>query len=334
MRFGLALPHYDFSQPGLRPVTFDAVADWAVRAESLGFDSVWISDHFFLSLKRYGGPDEPFGSIEPMTALAGLAVRTSRVRLGTLVLGAPFRHPAVLAKSATAIDLLSGGRLELGVGAGWYEDEFARFGVPFGTAGSRFGLLEETLGALGAMLSGPGPVTVEGRHVHLHDATNVPPPAQSPRVPLWVGSKGGPRSMALAARLADGWNTVWRWSPDAYAATWEGAARICEAEGRDPATLRRSVGLYTIVGETEEDVAARLDRLRAWGPGLEGQPLEALEMDTLTGTPEHALERVAEFAALGVQELILSPAQIPFAIPDPEMVDLVAERVVAPGHAL
>jgi alkanesulfonate monooxygenase SsuD/methylene tetrahydromethanopterin reductase-like flavin-dependent oxidoreductase (luciferase family) len=334
MRFGLALPHYDFSQPGLRPVTFEAVADWAVRAEGLGFDSVWISDHFFLSLQRYGGSDEPFGSIEPMTALAGLAVRTTRVRLGTLVLGAPFRQPAVLAKSATAIDLLSGGRVDLGLGAGWYEDEFARFAIPFETAGARFGVLEDTLRALGALLAGPGPVSLEGRRVHLRGATNVPPPAQSPRIPLWVGSKGGPRSMALAARLADGWNTVWRWSPDAYAATWEGAARICEAEDRDPATMRRSVGLYTIVGEDEEDVAARFDRLRAWGPGLESASLEALEMDTLTGTPERALERVGEFAALGVEELILSPAQIPFAIPDPEMVELVAERVVAPGRAL
>ncbi|MGZ4136947.1 MAG: LLM class flavin-dependent oxidoreductase, partial [Actinomycetota bacterium] len=114
MRFGLSLPHYDFSLPGVRPITFDAVAEHAQRAEALGFDSVWASDHFFYSLARYGAGDEPLGSLEPLTTLAGLAVRTKRVRLGTLVLGAPFRHPSILAKSATTVDVLSRGRLELG----------------------------------------------------------------------------------------------------------------------------------------------------------------------------------------------------------------------------
>src|SRR5438067_13630980 len=109
MRFGLALPHYDFSMPDGGPVTFEHVAEAARDAERLGFDSVWISDHFFLSLARYGGDDEPRGSLEPMTTLAGLAAVTEHVRLGTLVACAPFRHPGVLVKQATAVDLLSGG---------------------------------------------------------------------------------------------------------------------------------------------------------------------------------------------------------------------------------
>src|SRR6266511_2427276 len=153
MRFGLALPHCDFSSPQGGPVTFARVAEAAVEAERLGFDSVWISDHFFLSLARYGGTDEPHGSLEPMTTLAGLAAVTDRVRLGTLVACAPFRHPAILAKQATAIDLLSGGRMEIGIGAGWYEDEFSAFGYPFGDTGERFGLLEETLQVLGLLFA-------------------------------------------------------------------------------------------------------------------------------------------------------------------------------------
>ncbi|MFB3739825.1 MAG: LLM class flavin-dependent oxidoreductase, partial [Candidatus Velamenicoccus archaeovorus] len=103
MRFGLALPHYDFSLPGGGPISFARMVQFARLADRVGFDSVWISDHFFLSLARYGGPADLQGSLEPLTALAGLAPLTERVRLGTLVLGAPFRHPAILAKSATAI---------------------------------------------------------------------------------------------------------------------------------------------------------------------------------------------------------------------------------------
>jgi len=151
MRFGLALPHYDFSFPEGGPLTFERVAETAREAERLGFHSAWISDHFFLSLARYGGGDELKGSLEPFTTLAGLSQVTERIRLGTLVACAPFRHPGVLAKQATAIDLWSGGRLDLGIGAGWYEEEFASFGYTLGPTGERFELLEETLRVLGLL---------------------------------------------------------------------------------------------------------------------------------------------------------------------------------------
>ena len=136
MRFGLALPHYDFSvPPAQRPITFRRTAEVAVRAEALGFDSVWVSDHFLYSFARYGEPEPLYGSLEPLTALAGIAAVTERVRLGTLVLGAPFRHPSLLAKTVAAIDSISEGRIDLGVGAGWLEDEFTAFGYRFGTRG-------------------------------------------------------------------------------------------------------------------------------------------------------------------------------------------------------
>jgi alkanesulfonate monooxygenase SsuD/methylene tetrahydromethanopterin reductase-like flavin-dependent oxidoreductase (luciferase family) len=123
MRFGLALPHYGFSLPSGEVSVAEVVA-WAERAERLGFDSVWVSDHFFYSFARYGGDPTPIPSLEPLTTLAAVAAATGRVRIGTLVLCAAFRHPALLAKEVAAIDLLSGGRLDLGLGAGWLAEEF------------------------------------------------------------------------------------------------------------------------------------------------------------------------------------------------------------------
>ncbi|MCA1831793.1 MAG: LLM class flavin-dependent oxidoreductase [Actinomycetota bacterium] len=332
MRYGLALPHYDFSFPDHEPVTFDRVAEFARTAEGLGFHSVWISDHFFLSLERYGGSDELLGSLEPFTTLAALSQATERIRLGTLVACAPFRHPGILAKQATALDLLSEGRLDLGIGAGWYEDEFRAFGYPFGTTGERFELLEETLGVLGQLFR-DGPADHDGRHFRLRGAYNHPVPAQSPRPPVWLGSKGGDRSLRLAARYADGWNTVWRWEPSAYAERVAAARRACEAEGRDPSTLRLSVGLYALVGEDDADLRARFRQLQAWTPGgaLDGQSLQEFTTGAFVGTPERLRELGQEFADQGVEEIILSPASLPFAFFDPSMLELASATLVAPS---
>jgi probable F420-dependent oxidoreductase len=328
MRFGLSLPHYDFSLPGVRPIRFEAVAEHAARAEELGFDSVWVSDHFFYSLARYGAGDQLLGSLEPLTTLAGLAVRTRRVRLGTLVLGAPFRHPSVLAKSASTIDVLSGGRLDLGVGAGWYRDEFEAFGYAFGEAGDRFAVLEDTVAVLDALLPG-GPVTLETGTVRLVEALNRPEPVRRPRPPIWIGAKGGDRALRLIARHADGWNSVWRWTPEAYAARVRRARELAEEVDRDPATLRFSVGLYTIVGEDEADVRRRWAAFERWTPGvLAGESVGGWRADALVGTVEEVRERVDAFAAIGVEEIVVAPAPLPFAIPDPSMVELFARAVI------
>jgi probable F420-dependent oxidoreductase len=330
MRFGLALPHYGFSLDGEPDASFAAVAGVARRAEALGFDSVWISDHFFLSLARYGGDARLHGSLEPLTTLAALAAVTERVRLGTLVLCAPFRHPAILAKTASTVDLASGGRLDLGIGSGWYEEEFRAFGYPFEPTGSRFDQLEEQLLVLRAMFD-EGPADHEGTRYRLRGAYNRPRPVQGAGPPIWLGSKGGPRSLRMAARFADGWNTVWRWAPEAYAERAAEAGRICEAEGRDPATLRRSVGLLSIVGEDPEDLRSRFERIRQWLPGaLDETSPEAFVGETLSGTPEGVRERVAVFEELGVEEIVVSPASVPFALPDPTMLDVLAEGVLSP----
>jgi alkanesulfonate monooxygenase SsuD/methylene tetrahydromethanopterin reductase-like flavin-dependent oxidoreductase (luciferase family) len=264
-----------------------------------------------------------------MTTLAALAPLTSRIRLGTLVLSAAFRHPAIVGKSATALDRLSGGRLDLGLGAGWLAEEFAAFGYGFGTVGERFALLEETLAYLGALFDGE-PANFRGERFALRDAYDRPRPVQEPRPPLLVGGKGGPRLLRIAARHADGWNTAWRWSPDAYADRARAAIDACVAAGRDPATFRLSLGLFTVVGEDEADLVRRhelmIDRLPA---GVGGAlALDALRAECLAGTPEEVVERAALYASLGVTELVVSPAPVWFAMPDPSMLDLFAEAVL------
>ena len=336
MRFGLALPHYDFSSPDGGPVSWERLGAWARRAEDLGFDSVWVSDHFFLTLSRYGGGPDVYGSAEPLTTLAALSVVTERVRLGSLVLCAGFRHPGLLAKSATTIDLLSGGRLDLGLGAGWYEDEYRAFGYDFGTIGQRFEVLEESMEVLALLFGQEEPVTWEGRHFRLEGAFNHPRPEQKPRPPLWLGGKGGPRLLRLVARRADGWNTVWAWTPEDYAARARALDEACEREGRDPDTVRRSVGLYALVGENRGDLEARFRALEQWTPGraLEGADLDEWGRDKLVGTVGQVVERLAAFAREGVEEMIVSAASLPFAVYDESMVNLLADAVLPAARDL
>jgi probable F420-dependent oxidoreductase len=328
MRFGLSLPHYGFSLPSGR-ISFDDAAAWAIRAEDLGFDSVWVSDHFFYSFARYSADPAPIASLEPLTTLAAIASLTQRVRLGTLVLCASFRPAPILAKTAVTIDRLSEGRLDLGLGAGWLREEFDAFGYRFGSVGERYAILEETVEVLHALFE-RGPVSFEGPSVRLRDAVLEPRPERRP--PLWLGGKGGPRLLRLAARRADGWNVVWRMSPEAYATKVDDVRRACDEAGRDPSTFRRSVGLYSLIGEDGAAARAAFERAGAAAPGdaMAGEDLASWRADTLSGTPDEILERVVAFEDLGVEELIVAPWVLPFAIHEPEQVELFAERVIAP----
>jgi alkanesulfonate monooxygenase SsuD/methylene tetrahydromethanopterin reductase-like flavin-dependent oxidoreductase (luciferase family) len=220
------------------------------------------------------------------------------------------------------------------VGAGWLEDEFRAFGYRFGTVGERFASLRETLEVLDALRSGE-PAVYRGPTVRLEGARALPTSVQRPGVPVWVGGKGGPRLLDLAARHAVGWNAVWRWSPEAFGERARAAAEACDRLGRDPATFRLSVGLYGLFGEDEAAARAAFERGRAAMPGgaMDHDGYEDWRADTLSGTPEQVLERVRAFEALGVEELILSPWVLPFAIHEPEQVELFAERVIAPLRA-
>jgi alkanesulfonate monooxygenase SsuD/methylene tetrahydromethanopterin reductase-like flavin-dependent oxidoreductase (luciferase family) len=334
VRLGLALPHYEHSFPAGERLSWQSLLDSALRAERLGFDSVWISDHFLLDLSRYGATGEA-GSLEAFTALAGLAARTSRVRLGTLVACAAFRHPAILAKMATTIDLISGGRFDLGLGAGWYEREFEAFGYRFGTVGERFSALEDTVEAVAALFRDE-PVTLDTPTVRLMDAYDRPGPAQAGGPPIWLGGKGGDRLLRLVAKHAAGWNVVWRVNADEHAERARRLREISESVDRDPATVRLSVGLSTLVGEDARDLQARYQQLQEWSPGgsLDAVSLEDFAEDTLTGPPDVCASRMAAFAENGVEEMIVTPARMPFVIPDWSEVELIAETLLPIARGL
>src|ERR687895_1421892 len=188
MRLGLALPHYDTSLAG-EPASWSGVRDATLIAEQAGFDSVWVSDHLFLDWSKYGGSSEPRGSLECWVTMSALAAITSSVRLGSLALCNDLRNPALVAKMAATLDLLSGGRLDLGMGAGWYEPEYRAAGIEFSRAGTRIRRLGEAVEIVTRLLSGDE-VTFIGEHYTTSEAVCRPQPVQQPRPPVWVCGKG------------------------------------------------------------------------------------------------------------------------------------------------
>ena len=206
----MALPQFDYSMVGESPLGWATVVEWATRAEAAGFDSVWLADHLFLEVEKYGGPPGRFDGFDPIVALAALARATTRVKLGTLVLCAQLRPPKVAAKQLAGLDKLARGRLIIGVGAGWYEPEFVAAGVAFERPGVRVGQLADAV----QVFKGTG-------------------------APVWVGGRGD-KVMEVAARHADGFNHG-GWNPKAGVRRLAEFWATCERVGRDPATVTLSV---------------------------------------------------------------------------------------------
>jgi probable F420-dependent oxidoreductase len=325
MDVGLALPQFDFSVPGERPLRWQTTVEYAQRAERLGFGSVWLADHLFFDVVKYGGPDEQFDVYDPLAGLAALARATSEVRLGILVASVPLRPPSVLAKALSTVDVLSHGRLIAGLGAGNYEPEFVAAGVPFERPAVRLQRLEEAIDILDGLFAG-GPFTYEGRHYRTIDARCLPTPVQQPRPPIWLGGKGD-RLIELCGRKADGWNTVWVWTREDYKERLEVLDRACERAGRDPASVTRSLGLNTLVGEDGRDLERRFRRLQERSlPGLvDGVSLDEWRRGRLVGTVGEVVEELAAWRSLGVDSLIVTLAATPFSVISPDDVDLVAQ---------
>jgi len=234
MRVGLQQCTYTW--PGGPPAIGPTLAAIATGAEAAGFYSFWLMDHFF-QIPGWGKPDrDPM--LESYTALGFVAARTSRMKLGTLVSGAIYRHPSVLIKSATTLDVLSNGRAYLGVGAGWYEAEATGLGIPFPERRARFALLEDTVRLARASWS-DGSKAFDGKTLHADAPHQVPAPISRPRVPILIAGRGADRTLGLVARYADAWNII--------AVPSEGAdflARLrerCAAVGRDPAEIETTV---------------------------------------------------------------------------------------------
>jgi probable F420-dependent oxidoreductase len=325
MDVGLALPQYDFSVPGESPLRWETLLGWAERAEALGFDSVWLSDHLFLDISRYGAPPGEHGCFDPLVAFAAIARCTTSVRLGTLTLCAPLRPATVLAKALATLDVVSGGRLTVGIGAGWYEAELAAAGLLLEPPGVRLARLAEHVQVLRGMFGG-GPFTFGGRYERADGARCLPLPVQRPAPPIWVGGKGD-RLLDLAGTHADGWNAAWIWSHEDWAAKADRLDAACERAGRDPASVTRSVGLYALTGENEADLARRFERLQALSPPgvLDHVALADWRKGRLVGTVEQVAEQVGEWRRLGVSSLILNAGAVPFALAAGDDVELLIE---------
>jgi len=334
MRFGLALPHYDTSLAGLQ-ATWEGIRDAALTAERSGFHSVWVSDHLFLDWGKYGGREDARGSFECWTTLSALAAVTERVRLGSLTLCNDFRNPALLAKMAATLDQLSNGRLDLGLGAGWYEPEYAAAGLDFDKPATRIKRLRESAEIIGRLLEGEV-LDYEGTYYRTDGAICRPGPVQGPRPPIWIGGKGD-FLLDAVAKVADGWNWSWLGSLDTYKDRRAAAERACERNERDFSTLRRSVGIYLLTGTDDADVKRRFERLARNTPSgvLQGSndggavSWDDFRRDRVAGTVNEVTDRLGELADLGVEEVIVSLGALPFQVSDLEDIELVGAEIAA-----
>lgn len=295
---------------GLAVGAYDTLRDVARAAEALGVDSVWLCDHFLTLAPTAYARDAGIGPgaapapeaatvsmplLECWTALSALSRDTARVRLGTSVLCNSYRHPAVLAKMGATLDVVSGGRLELGLGAGWFEQEYRAYGIPFPPIGVRIAQLDEALEVIRRMWTDAHP-RFTGVHYAIDGALCDPPPRQRPRPPIWVGGEGD-RIHRVAARAADGVNVRW-WSPARVSARGPFLDAACRAAGRDPATLARSVTALCVVDRDPARVAAVRARFAAI-------PADG----HVAGTPDECVGRLRAYVAAGVRHVLL-------AIPD------------------
>ncbi|MET0276523.1 MAG: LLM class flavin-dependent oxidoreductase [Acidimicrobiia bacterium] len=314
MRVGLALPQFDYSVAGAAPLSWPTLAEFATTAEAAGYDSVWLCDHLFLGLDKYGHEGGPYHGFEPIATLGALARVTERVRLGTLVICEALRPASVLAKAFATLDVISGGRIDVGLGAGWYEPEYHAIGMDLPTPGVRLARLRDAITVTRGMLGG-GPFTHDGVYHRAHDAVNQPAALQRPTPPIIVGGSGD-RLLQVVADLADGWNTCWAWTPERYADRVAVLERACERADRDPATVSRSLGVYALVGENDADLARRFAHLVDVTPRgvLDGLTLDDWRVGRLVGTVEQVREQVAGWHELGVGELIVGAGAVPFAI--------------------
>lgn len=310
--------------------------DIAKQAEMVGFDSVWVSDHLFLDWSKYGGSAEPRAALECWTTMSALAAATETVRIGSMALCNDLRNPALLAKMVAALDLLSEGRLDVGMGAGWYEPEYRAAGIPFDPPGVRIARLGESVEILSRLLVGEE-LAFSGDHYDCDGAVCRPGPRQQPRPPVWIGGKGD-YLLKTAARVADGWNFSWIGSIDAYAERKRAADAACESVGREPSSLRRSVGAYVLAGADTADLERRFRRLVAVTPpgvlGPEGSDGTGVSLDEfrsarIAGTTDEVIEQLGRLKDLGVEEVIVGLGALPFQVADPDDVDFFGREVIA-----
>jgi F420-dependent oxidoreductase-like protein len=305
--------------------------DLARLAERLGFEAFFRSDHY----RSFPGPDNS-PTTDAWTVLAGIARETTRIRLGTLVSPVTFRHPGSFAKVVTTVDEMSGGRIEVGVGAGWNDQEHSQFGLPFPEIKARADLMEDELAILHGLWEEPDGWSFEGKQVAIADAGFNPKPMQRPHPPIIVGGEGSPRSLRLAARYADEYNMSGS-SPEKCGEAYARLDEECRKIGREPATVTHSVMAGLLMGADEAELAKRLQaQLEMIGARVAGgsdaaewaaEWLGTRRTRWIAGTPDEARSMVARFEAAGAQRIMLQDL-----LPrDHAMIELAARELMARG---
>ncbi|MBB5083079.1 LLM class F420-dependent oxidoreductase [Nonomuraea endophytica] len=288
--------------------SYDELLAVAQATERLGFDAFFRSDHY----QRIGQGDPGSGSTDAWITLAGLARETSRIRLGTLVSPATFRLPGPLAISVAQVDQMSGGRVELGFGTGWYENEHTSYGIPFPPVGERFDRFEEQLRIVTGLWEAEGPYSFDGAHYQLKDSPALPKPAQRPRPPIIIGGFGAKRTPRLAATYADEFNVPFR-TVDETGTYFDTVRQAADAAGR---TVRMSVAQTVCVAA---DQAGLERRARAIGTDL-----AQLRTNGLAGTPPEVLGKLEQFSKVGAETVYLQVMDLN----DLDHLDLIAAEIL------
>ncbi|WP_046471195.1 LLM class F420-dependent oxidoreductase [Allosalinactinospora lopnorensis] len=284
----------------------------ARAAEELGYDAFFRSDHYL----KMGAVDGLPGPTDAWITLAGLARETSRIRLGTLMTAATFRHPGPLAISVAQVDQMSGGRVEFGFGAGWYEEEHTAYGIPFPvSARERFERYEEQLDVVTGLWATPRGETFryEGRHYRLVDGPALPKPEQSPRPPVLLGGTGPKRTPRLAAAHADEYNVPFR-SVTETAAAFERTRLAVKSAGRTE-PMRYSAAQVLCCGRDDAEVARRAEAI--------GRDVAELKENGLAGSPAEVVDRIGRFSEIGAERLYLQVLDLA----DLDHLELVASQV-------
>jgi F420-dependent oxidoreductase-like protein len=287
LRFGI--------HAGQQYTDFPSYLELWQTVEELGLDWASVFDHFMPIQADPTGP-----CFEGYTLLAAMAAHTSRLRLGIIVTGVTYRHPALLAKMAATIDHISGGRVELGIGGAWYELEHNQYGIPFPPIGQRLAMMGEAAQIVKSLWTQER-TTFAGRHYQLNEAMAEPKPLQRPRIPLWIGGSGEKVTMRWVAREADGWNTFL--TPlDAFDHKLAVLAQHCADVGRDPGEIRIQAVLRAVLGADEHEAEEQL-RARATGQVTTVEAMRANGVQAFT--PEQAVDFLAPYVDRGVKDILL-----------------------------
>ncbi|WP_369137571.1 LLM class F420-dependent oxidoreductase [Modestobacter versicolor] len=299
-----------FTEPQMG-ATYDDLLAVARRAEETGFDAFFRSDHYL----TMGGDGLP-GPTDAWVTLAGLARETSTIRLGTLMTAATFRLPGPLAISVAQVDQMSGGRVELGIGSGWFAEEHSAYGIPFPDLGERFDRYEEQLAVVTGLWGTPAGETFDfaGEHYQLSGSPALPKPVQAGGIPILVGGGGKKRTPRLAARYAAEFNVPFQSAAD-NARLFAGVREACSEIDRDPAELVYSSALVVCVGRDDAEVARRAAAI--------GRDVDDLKRNGVAGTPAEAVETLGRFAEAGASRAYLQVLDLA----DLDHLDLVAAEV-------